>query len=61
VPAALAAGEKFGITETHFLRAVALGYDIGPRVTIALYNGPRHVSLRETGIPDYQLFQTKKR
>jgi 2-methylcitrate dehydratase PrpD len=36
VPAALAAGEKFGITGTHFLRAVALGYDIGPRVTIAL-------------------------
>jgi len=36
VPAALAAGERFGITGTHFLRAVALGYDIGPRVTIAL-------------------------
>jgi len=36
VPAALAAGEKFGINGTHFLRAVALGYDIGPRVTIAL-------------------------
>ena len=36
VPAALAVGEKYGITGTHFLRAVALGYDIGPRVTIAL-------------------------
>lgn len=36
VPAALAVGEKFGITGTHFLGAVALGYDIGPRVTIAL-------------------------
>src|SRR6202163_422778 len=29
VPAALASGERFGISGTHFLRAVALGYDIG--------------------------------
>ena len=36
VPAALAVGEKFGINGMHFLRAVVLGYDIGPRVTIAL-------------------------
>jgi 2-methylcitrate dehydratase PrpD len=36
VPAALAVGEKFGIDGMHFLRAVVLGYDIGPRVTIAL-------------------------
>jgi 2-methylcitrate dehydratase PrpD len=36
VPAALAAGESFQITGTQFLRAVALGYDIGPRVTMAL-------------------------
>src|ERR1700716_30480 len=36
VPAALAAGERFGISGTHFLRAVALGYDIGPRVTMTL-------------------------
>jgi 2-methylcitrate dehydratase PrpD len=36
VPAALASGEKFGISGTHFLRAVALGYDIGPRVTMTL-------------------------
>ncbi|PYX66494.1 MAG: MmgE/PrpD family protein [Acidobacteria bacterium] len=28
VPAALALGEQFGISGTHFLRAVALGYDI---------------------------------
>ena len=35
VPAALAAGEKFGADGTHFLRAVTLGYDIGPRVTIS--------------------------
>jgi 2-methylcitrate dehydratase PrpD len=36
VPSALAVGEQFGIDGTHFLRAVALGYDIGPRVTITL-------------------------
>jgi 2-methylcitrate dehydratase PrpD len=34
VPATLAAGEKFGIDGTRFLRAVTLGYDIGPRMTI---------------------------
>jgi 2-methylcitrate dehydratase PrpD len=36
VPAALAAGERFGVSGTHFLRAVALGYDVGPRVTMTL-------------------------
>jgi 2-methylcitrate dehydratase PrpD len=36
VPAALAAGEQFRISGTHFLRAVTLGYDIGPRVTMTL-------------------------
>jgi 2-methylcitrate dehydratase PrpD len=36
VPAALAAGEKFGIDGTRFLRAVTLGYDVGPRVTATL-------------------------
>lgn len=36
VPAALAVGEKFGSDGKRFLRAVALGYDIGPRVTITL-------------------------
>lgn len=36
IPAALAAGEQFGIGGTHFLRAVALGYDIGPRFTMTL-------------------------
>ena len=36
VPAALAAGEEFGIDGTRFLSAVALGYDVGPRVMIAL-------------------------
>ena len=34
VPAALAVGEKFGITGTQLLRAVALGYDIGPRINM---------------------------
>ena len=36
VPAALAAGEQFGIDGMHFLRAVTLGYDVGPRVTMTL-------------------------
>ena len=36
VPAALAAGEEFGIDGMRFLRAVALGYDVGPRVTMAM-------------------------
>ncbi len=31
VPAALASGEHFGVSGTHFLRAVALGYDIAMR------------------------------
>src|SRR6266850_1942688 len=31
VPAALATGEQFGISGTHFLRAVALGYDVAMR------------------------------
>ena len=36
VPAALAVGELAGVGGEHFLRAVALGYDIGPRVTMSL-------------------------
>jgi 2-methylcitrate dehydratase PrpD len=36
VPSALAVGEQFGIDGNRFLRAVALGYDIGPRVTMTL-------------------------
>lgn len=36
VPSSLAVGEKFGIDGTRFLRAVALGYDIGPRFTATL-------------------------
>lgn len=40
VPAALAAGERFGISGTHFLRAAALGYDIGPRFTMTLGGQP---------------------
>ena len=31
VPAALAAGEQFGVSGTHFLRAVTLGYDVALR------------------------------
>ncbi|MBZ5659899.1 MAG: MmgE/PrpD family protein [Acidobacteriia bacterium] len=36
IPAALAAGEQFGIDGARLLGAVALGYDIGPRVVAAL-------------------------
>lgn len=36
VPAALATGEKFGISGSHFIRAVTLGYDVGTRVMITL-------------------------
>jgi 2-methylcitrate dehydratase PrpD len=36
VPAALAAGELFGIDGARLLRAVTLGYDIGPRVVMAM-------------------------
>src|ERR1051326_7619757 len=36
VPAALAVGEKWGISGEHYMRCVALGYDIGPRFTATL-------------------------
>jgi 2-methylcitrate dehydratase PrpD len=36
VPAALAAGEEFGINGARFLRAVTLGYDVGTRVVMAM-------------------------
>src|SRR6476646_11721774 len=39
VPAALATGEQFGISGSHFVRAVALGYDIGARMLIGLRPG----------------------
>src|SRR5438128_9399573 len=41
VPAALAAGEQFGISGTHFLRAVTLCYDVGTRVTMSM-GGPAY-------------------
>jgi 2-methylcitrate dehydratase PrpD len=36
VPAALAASERFGIDGTRFLRSVALGYDVGTRMTMSI-------------------------
>jgi 2-methylcitrate dehydratase PrpD len=36
VPAALAAGEEFGIGGALFLRAITLGYDVGTRVVLAM-------------------------
>ena len=39
VPATLAAGETFGISGMHMLRAVTPGYDVGTRVTMAVGHG----------------------
>ena len=39
VPAAFASGEQFGISGAQFLRAVTLGYDVGPRITMSM-GGP---------------------
>src|SRR5688572_19851030 len=36
VPSALALGEDLGVSGEHYLRAVTLGYDVGPRLTMAL-------------------------
>jgi 2-methylcitrate dehydratase PrpD len=36
IPAAFAAGEKFGISGSRFVRAVTLGYDVGTRVAMTL-------------------------
>jgi 2-methylcitrate dehydratase PrpD len=47
VPAALALGEKAGISGNHFTRAVALGYDIGMRAFKTVGAGP---SVRDTHI-----------
>jgi 2-methylcitrate dehydratase PrpD len=41
VPAALATGEQLGISGAHLLRAVTLGYDVGPRVTMSM-GGPAY-------------------
>jgi len=40
IPAALATAEQFGIDGARFLRAIALGYDVGTRVTLA-FGGPK--------------------
>jgi 2-methylcitrate dehydratase PrpD len=42
IPAALALGEQYGISGSHFLRAVALGYDVGTRFTMIV--GERYES-----------------
>lgn len=39
VPASFAAGEQYGISGEHFIRAVTLGYDVGTRVSMSL-GGP---------------------
>jgi 2-methylcitrate dehydratase PrpD len=44
MPAALAMGEQYGIDGVHLVRAVALGYDVGTRVTMSL-GGPAYQTL----------------
>ena len=44
LPAALALGEQLAISGAHLLRAVALGYDVGTRVTMSL-GGPAYQAL----------------
>ncbi len=48
VPSALAAGEQFNIDGPRFLRAVALGYDVGTRITMTVgvgaYQTATHIS-----------------
>jgi 2-methylcitrate dehydratase PrpD len=39
VPAALACGEQFGISGTHFMRSVALGYDVAMRAMKTVGSG----------------------
>ena len=41
VPAAFASGEQYAISGTQFIRAVTLGYDVGPRVTMSM-GGPSY-------------------
>src|SRR5882762_9353753 len=52
VPTALAAGEQFGISGQHFLRAVTLGYDVGTRMTMSMggpgYQAATHMSTHGT-------------
>ncbi|WP_044588626.1 MmgE/PrpD family protein [Bradyrhizobium sp. LTSPM299] len=36
IPAALAMGERLGVSGEHFLRAVTLGYDVGTRVVLTM-------------------------
>jgi 2-methylcitrate dehydratase PrpD len=39
VPSALALGEQFGVSGAHFVRAVAVGYDVGARMLTTLRPG----------------------
>ena len=57
IPAALAAGEAFGIDGTHFVRAVTLGYDVGTRVIPALF-GARAASSYESSLSTHSIAGT---
>ena len=51
VPATLALGEQFGIDGVQFLRAVVLGYDIGPRVAMTLRGAAAYTHEGIFGVP----------
>jgi 2-methylcitrate dehydratase PrpD len=57
VPAALAVGEELGIDGTRFLRAVALGYDVGARIIGALF-GARAASSYESSLSTHSIAGT---
>ena len=59
VPAAMAAGEKFGISGVRFLRAVALGYDVGPRVTMTMGGSPFAMKATEHAL-DRRSFRSRR-
>ena len=56
VPAALAAGERAGVSGTHFMAAVAAGYDVGSRVGMAL--GPQAIDARRSGPSSHSVVAT---
>lgn len=51
VPTALATAQARGCSGTHLLRAIALGYDIGPRVNLALWTSFAEVRSERRGTP----------
>src|SRR5271154_4579147 len=57
VPAALAIGEELGVEGARLLRAVTLGYDVGPRVVAALF-GSRATLSYESSLSTHSIAGT---